>query len=63
MKFVYIDGVNYSGYSQAEVEEGRAKTMTVAELIGALSKCDLDAKVLFGNNYDDYVIETVSQIG
>lgn len=62
MKFVYIDGMNYDGYSQAEVEECRAKTMTVAELIEALSKCDPDAKVLFGNNYDDYVIETVDQI-
>lgn len=62
MKFVYIDGMNYDGYSQVEVEECRVKTMTVAELIEALSKCDPDAKVLFGNNYDDYVIDTVDQI-
>lgn len=62
MKFVYIDGMNYGGYSQVEVEECRAKTMTVAELIGALSKCDLDAKVLFGNQYDDYVVETVEEV-
>lgn len=62
MKFVRINGENHGGYALLDILKYKTTSMTVAELIEALSKCDPDAKVLFGNNYDDYVIETVDQI-
>lgn len=62
MKFVRIDGKNYGGYATLDIEERKATTMTVEELIEALSKCSPDAYVTFGNGYDDYVVETVKEV-
>ena len=61
MKFVHIDGTNHDGYAALDIVEGRAKTMTVKELIEALSTLDPDAKTIFRSGYGDYVIESVSQ--
>ena len=63
MMFVYINGTNHGGYGALDVFEHRAKTMTVKELIEALSTFDSNTKVLFGSNYGDYTVETVNQIG
>lgn len=62
MKFVRINGENRAGYALLDIVEHKTSSMTVAELMEALSKCSPDAYVTFGNNYDDYVIETVNQI-
>ena len=62
MKFVRINGENHAGYALLDIVEHKTTSMTVAELMEALSKCSPDAYVTFGNNYDDYVIENVNQI-
>jgi hypothetical protein len=62
MKFVRINGENHAGYALLDIVEHKTTSMTVAELMEALSKCSPDAYVTFCNNYDDYVIETVNQI-
>lgn len=62
MKFVRINGENHACYALLDIVEHKTTSMTVAELMEALSKCSSDAYVTFGNNYDDYVIETVNQI-
>ncbi len=62
MKFVRINGENHAGYALLDIIEHKTNTMTVAELIEALSKCSPDAYVTFGNQYDDYIIETVEEV-
>ena len=62
MKFVRINGQNHGGYATLDIEERKATSMTVAELIEALSKYSPDAYVTFGNEYDDYVVETVGEV-
>lgn len=63
MEFVYINGANHDGYAQLDVFEHKAKTMTVKELMDALSTLNPNAKVLFGSNYGDYTVEDVANIG
>lgn len=62
MKFVRINGENHAGYALLDIIEHKATSMTVAGLIEALSKCSPDAYVTFGNEYDDYVVETVREV-
>lgn len=62
MKFVRINGTNHGGYALLDIIEHKTSSMTVAELIEALSKCSPDAYVAFGNQYDDYVVETVKEV-
>lgn len=62
MKFVRINGENYAGYALLDIIEHKTTSMTVAELIEALSKCSPDAYVTFGNQYDDYIVETVREV-
>lgn len=62
MKFVRIDGNNHAGYALLDIIEHKTSSMTVKELIEALSACTPDAYVTFGNEYDDYVIETVKEV-
>lgn len=62
MKFVRINGENHGGYALLDIIEHKATSMTVKELIEALSKCSPDAYVTFGNNYDDYIVETVKEV-
>lgn len=62
MKFVRINGENHAGYALLDIIEHKTTSMTVAELIEALSKCSSDAYVTFGNQYDDYIVETVREV-
>ena len=62
MKFVRINGENHAGYALLDIIEQKTTSMTVAELIEALSKCSPDAYVTFGNQYDDYIVETVREV-
>lgn len=62
MKFVRINGENHAGYALLDIIEHKTTSMTVAELIEALSKCSSDAYVTFGNQYDDYIVETVKEV-
>ena len=62
MKFVRINGTNHGGYALLDIVERKTNTMTVAELIEALSKCSPDAYVTFGDEYDDHVVETVKEV-
>ena len=62
MKFVRINGENHAGYALLDIIEHKTTSMTVAELIEALSKCSPDAYVTFGNQYDDYIVETVREV-
>lgn len=62
MKFVRINGENHAGYALLDIIEHKTTSMTVAELIEALSKCSHDAYVTFGNQYDDYIVETVREV-
>lgn len=62
MKFVRINGENHAGYALFDIIEHKTTSMTVAELIEALSKCSPDAYVTFGNQYDDYIVETVREM-
>lgn len=62
MKFVRINGENHAGYALLDIIEYKTTSMTVAELIEALSKCSPDAYVTFGNQYDDYIVETVREV-
>jgi len=62
MKFVRINGENHAGYAPLDIIEHKTTSMTVAELIEALSKCSPDAYVTFGNQYDDYIVETVKEV-
>lgn len=62
MKFVRINGENHAGYALLDIIEHKTTSMTVVELIEALSKCSPDAYVTFGNQYDDYVVETVREV-
>lgn len=62
MKFVRINGENHAGYALLDIIEHKTTSMTVSELIEALSKCSQDAYVTFGNQYDDYIVETVREV-
>lgn len=62
MKFVRINGENHAGYALLDIIEHKTTSMTVAELIEALSKCNPNAYVTFGNQYDDYIVETVREV-
>lgn len=62
MKFVRINGENHAGYALLDIIEHKTTSMTVAELIEALSRCSPDAYVTFGNQYNDYIIETVREV-
>lgn len=62
MKFVRINGENHAGYALLDIIEHKTTSMIVAELIEALSKCSPDAYVTFGNQYDDYIVETVREV-
>lgn len=62
MKFVRINGENHGGYALLDIIEHKTSSMTVAELIEALSKCSPDAYVTFGDEYDDHVVETVKEV-
>lgn len=62
MKFVRINGENHAGYALLDIIEYKTTSMTVSELIEALSKCSPDAYVTFGNQYDDYIVETVREV-
>lgn len=62
MKFVRINGENHADYALLDIIEHKTTSMTVAELIEALSKCSPDAYVTFGNQYDDYIVETVREV-
>lgn len=62
MKFVRINGENHAGYALLDIIEHKTTSMTVSELIEALSKCNPDAYVTFGNQYDDYIVETVREV-
>ena len=62
MKFVRINGENHAGYALLDIIEHKTTSMTVAELIEALSKCSPDAYVTFGNQYDDNIVETVREV-
>lgn len=62
MKFVRINGENHAGYALLDIIEHKTTSMTVAELIEALSKCSPDAYVTFENQYDDYIVETVREV-
>lgn len=62
MKFVRINGENHAGYALLDIIEHKTTSMTVAKLIEALSKCSSDAYVTFGNQYDDYIVETVKEV-
>lgn len=62
MKFVRINGENHAGYALLDIIEHKTTSMTVAELIEALSKYSPDAYVTFGNQYDDYIVETVREV-
>lgn len=62
MKFVRTNGENHAGYALLDIIEHKTTSMTVSELIEALSKCSPDAYVTFGNQYDDYIVETVREV-
>ncbi|CBL02432.1 hypothetical protein FPR_22510 [Faecalibacterium prausnitzii SL3/3] len=62
MKFVRINGENHAGYALLDIIEHKTTSMTVSELIETLSKCSPDAYVTFGNQYDDYIVETVREV-
>jgi hypothetical protein len=62
MKFVRINGENHAGYALLDIIEHKTTSMTVSELIEVLSKCSPDAYVTFGNQYDDYIVETVREV-
>ena len=62
MKFVRINGENHAGYALLDIIEHKTTSMTVPQLIEALSKCSPDAYVTFGNQYDDYIVETVREV-
>ncbi len=62
MKFVRINGTNCCGYAPLDIIEHKNSSMTVKELIEALSACTPDAYVTFGDEYDDYVVETVKEV-
>ena len=62
MKFVRINGENHAGYALLDIIEHKTSSMTVKELIEALSAYTPDAYVTFGNEYDDYVVETVKEV-
>lgn len=62
MKFVRINGENHAGYALLDIIEHKTTSMTVSELIEALFKCNPDAYVTFGNQYDDYIVETVREV-
>lgn len=62
MKFVRINGENHAGYALLDIIEHKTTSMTVSELNEALSKCSPDAYVTFGNQYDDYIVETVREV-
>lgn len=48
MKFVRINGEYHAGYALLDIVEHKTTSMTVAELMEALSKCSPDAYVTFG---------------
>lgn len=62
MKFIRINGENHAGYALLDIIEHKTTSMTVSKLIEALSKCSPDAYVTFGNQYDDYIVETVREV-
>lgn len=62
MKFVRINGENHAGYALLDIIEHKTTSMTVAELIEALSKCSPNVTYASGNQYNDYIVETVREV-